>query len=200
VARHGGGEWWVGRSWTFGLAAASLLLAALAGVLLVRQSSLQQRLADAAARETVLRRDVASARETASRERERAEAAAKGGPPASGAVGAPVVAVTLLPGLLRDSTLPVVTVPQGALVVRADLVLPGPPAARYRVSLTTEAGVERWAQADVVAVERAGRRLLSVDIPVTALPRGQLVLAVAGRSETGGDVAGAEFHFRVAGR
>ena len=203
VARHSGSERWFGRSWTFGLAAASLVLAAGAGVLVVRQSGLQQQLADARARETALRGDVASALEAASRARERAEAVVASGPPASDVGterGAPVVAVTLLPGLLRDGTPPLVTVPQGALIVRADLVLPGVPATRYRVSLTTEAGVERWTQQDVIAVERAGRRVLSVDIPVTALPRGQLVLAVAGRTDAGTAVAAGEFHFRVAGR
>jgi hypothetical protein len=177
---------------------------AVIGGLAVQQGSLRRQLADGVARESALRRDLAAAQEAAQRERQRADTVANAATP-GGNIGANpntsvVVAVTLAPGLLRDAPLPVVMVLPETLLVRADLVLPAANAVRYRARLLTEAGVERWSQDDLVPVERARDEVLRIDLPVTALPQGHVVLAVTGRSVDGTPVASEEFNFRVGAR
>jgi hypothetical protein len=187
-------------SWTWGVAAAAVLV--LAVLALTRQATLQRRLDDSVAMQAALQRDLAEAQERARRLRE--EAIANGAQPdgtaGPGTDAGPIVALTLAPGLLRDGLPTLATIPRGALLVRAELVLPTTAAVSYRATLTTAAGRERWSQDEMTATARAGQRVLRVDVPVTALPRGQVVIAVSGRSADGAAVPVEEFHFRVAER
>ena len=171
-------------SWTWGLAAAAVLV--LAVLVLTRQATLQRRLDESVATQAALQRDLAEAQESARRLRE--EALANGAPTRwrgwPGTDAGPIVALTLAPGLLRDGVPPLTTIPRGALLVRAELVLPPTAAVSYRVALTTAAGRERWSQDEMTATVRAGQRVLRVDVPVTALPLGRLSLPSAADRRT----------------
>jgi anti-sigma factor RsiW len=185
-------------SWTWGLAAATAIVAAVA---LTRQATLQRRLDDSVTAQATLRRDLAAAQESARRLREEALANGQpGGTVRPGTDAARVVALALAPGLLRDGLLPLTTIPEGALLVRAELVLPATPAVTYRARVTTATGRERWSQDDLTATDRAGQRVLRVDLPVTMLPPGHVVISVSGRSPDGAAVPVEEFHFRIAER
>ena len=187
-------------SWTWGLAAAAVLVFAL--VALTRQATLQRRLDESVATQAALQRDLAEAQERARRLREEASSnsAQPGNTAGPGTDAGRIVALTLAPGLLRDGLPPLTTIPEGVLLVRAELVLPATAAVSYRARLTTAAGRERWSQDEMTATAGAGQRVLRVDVPVTALPPGHVVIAVSGRSADGAAVPVEEFHFRVAER
>jgi anti-sigma factor RsiW len=185
-------------SWTWRLAAAAVVVFAV--LALMRQASLQRRLDESVATQAALQRDLAEAQEGARRLREAAVASGAQPDGTAGTGARQIVAFTLAPGLLRDALPPLTTIPEGALLVRADLVLPATAAVSYRATLTTAAGRQRWSQDEMTASARAGQRVLRVDLPVTALPPGRLVIAVSGRSADGAPVPVEEFHFRVATR
>ena len=127
-------------SWTWGLAAAAVLVLAL--VALTRQATLQRRLDESVATQAALQRDLAEAQERARRLQE--AALANGAQPdrtaGPGTDAGRIVALALAPGLLRDGLPPLTTIPEGALLVRAELVLPATAAVSYRATLTTAAG------------------------------------------------------------
>ncbi len=184
-------------SWAWGVAVAAVLV--LAAVSTRQSASLQRRLDESAAAQASLQRDLAEAREQARRLRDgaQANAAQAGGPVAPGDDRARVVALALAPGLLRDGQPPLTTIPPDALLVRAALALPVTAAVSYRAVLTTAAGAERWSQDGIVPADRGGQRILMLDLPVTALPAGRVVISVSGRTAGGAAVGVEEFHFRV---
>jgi hypothetical protein len=200
---------WLGIGvWRWGLAAALLALAVSGGWLIREVMRLQGDLQQAARVQAALQRDASAMRDELIRERERADqlaasdrssAATAGG----GQVTAPlagVVALILSPGLRREGPLPVVRLSQQTLLVRLELLLAPAQFRRYRAVLQTAAGEERWSQADLAPTNSASRDAIRIDIPASALPTGQLVLALHAVAEDRGAALVDEYHFRVVDR
>jgi hypothetical protein len=200
-------SWLAIGAWKWGLAAAVLVLA-VSGAWLIREvTTLQADLEQAARAHAALQRDAAATRDELTRERERAAqleagdrsspSVTRGGSPVTAPTSG-IVALTLTPGLRREGTLPTVIVSQQTLLVRLQLLLPTAQFRRYRAVLQTTAGDERWIQTDVPPTRIGSRDAIRIDIPASALPVGQLVLALQG--EDRGGVLVEEYHFRVVGR
>jgi hypothetical protein len=144
-------------------------------------------------RESV-QRELATARDALARERASTPSAGRSGTPPDSA-STSIIALTLIPGLLRDGSVPTVSVPNDALVLRMRLVLPVADAQRYRASLRTPAEQERWSQVGLAAVRAGSANVINVDLPVTALEPGQFILLVTPTDSS--SAASERYHFAV---
>ena len=111
---------------------------------------------------------------------------------------APVVTFTLAAGLLRSGgSLPRVSLPSGAVVVRLRLELPGEDYPRYRAALLDADGDEIWTASKLAAEAEAGRTAVVLVLPAGLLPRGDYQVKLSGVAERGNPEAVATYSLRV---
>jgi hypothetical protein len=194
--------------WKAAFAAAALILVTFGTWSALEVARLRQDLQQAVQTQAAVQRDAAATRAELDRERERADRlaasarpsptgteAGRGNTPLSG-----IIALTLTPGLLREGTLPRVTVAGNALLARLDVRLSSAQFTQYRAVLRTAAGEERWSQTGVSTTGTGSPPALRIDIPVTALTDGQFVLDVRGIRDGRETDSIDEYHFTVTGR
>ncbi len=185
--------------WQWGLAAATVALALSSGYLMRQTSSLRVELQEARVARAAAERARASGQE--SRPGPVTPAASSAGDPAAaGVTSAPaaptisIVALTLTPGLLRDATIPVVTLSKDTLLARVTLVLAAPAPPQYTIRLLSSAGAERWRESGVAPGRIGMRAAVTLDLPARVLTGGEFVLEVS----PSGDADRTEnYHFRA---
>jgi anti-sigma factor RsiW len=111
---------------------------------------------------------------------------------------APVVTFTLAAGLLRSAgSLPRVSVPKDALVVRLRLDLPGDDYPLYRAALLDGNGDEVWAASKLRGEGQAGQPAVVLVLPSELLPRGDYQVKLSGVTGRGDLEAVATYPLRV---
>jgi len=188
--------WADSRLWQWGLLAATVALALAAAVLMRQTSLLRAELQEARRAPTTAGRASAGSEEARSRPEGPSvppvSAPAATGVPSSAT--APMLAMTLTPGLLRDAAIPVVTLSKDTLLVRFTLVFAAPSSEGHTIRLLSSAGDERWRENGVVPGRIGARAAVTVDLPARVLTGGEFVLEVS----RGGDADRPEsYHFRA---
>jgi hypothetical protein len=114
------------------------------------------------------------------------------------AARAPVATFTLTTGLLRaGGSLPRVTLPRDAVVVRLRLELAGDDYPLYRAALLDANGDEIWAASKLRAEGQPGHPAVAFLLPSELLPRGDYQLKLRGLSDGGEPEAVGTYAFRV---
>jgi hypothetical protein len=109
----------------------------------------------------------------------------------------PIVALSLLPGLVRSpGAASRVTLPAAATTLRLELQLPQNAHQSYRVLIETARGRAVWTQERVAARQRGGTAAIVVDVPARVLGEGEHVAVVSGLT-TGGAADVASYAFTV---
>jgi hypothetical protein len=92
-----------------------------------------------------------------------------------------VVTFTLAAGLARaEDSLPRVTVPRDAVVVRLRMELPGDDYALYRAALLDANGDEIWTASKLRVGKEPGQPAVILALPAELLPRGAYQLKLSG--------------------
>lgn len=107
------------------------------------------------------------------------------------------VAIALTPGLLRDSTQPVVSVAPGAELVVLELRLGQFDDEQYRIVLSTVEGRAAWQQDISRPAAKEALPTLAVVVPAARLSADDYVLVLKGRSGTTDFMDVASYSFRV---
>lgn len=109
-----------------------------------------------------------------------------------------LVSFALVAGLVRDAGhQQVFTIPQGATKARLSMSIPADHYSSYSAVIRTPEGRDVWKQAGLTAPRTESTASLVVTVPAPALPSGDYILTVTGKTSAGLSETLADYAFRT---